>query len=250
MEILALRQNSGYKDSSSSNRPRYITRTTKDTVLKVSRDVTEDEEAECPSEALALQLVSEQSTIPVPQIRRVVKTTGRYSFFAMEYIPGQQLSVIWPTLSWFEHLRVAFIIRSYVQQLRKIKHPRSFVPGPLASPNKGGMVCQSPLFGPVIDCRGPFEIYADLTNFFNDRLSQILMSEGPSTSLGSLTTFDNSQPLVFCNQYLDPDNFIVGDDGRLWLVDWPFAGFIPPGLSLQRCEYRQSTTSNTCTGML
>ena len=90
------------------------------------------------------------------------------------------------------------------------------------------MVCQSPLFGPVIDCRGPFETYADLTNFFNDRLSQILISEGSSTSLGSLTTFDNSQPLVFCNQYLNPDNFIVGDDGRLWLVDWPFAGFYPP----------------------
>ena len=79
-----------------------------------------------------------------------------------------------------------------------------------------------------IDCRGPFETYADLTNFFNDRLSQILISEGSSTSLGSLTTFDNSQPLVFCNQYLNPDNFIVGDDGRLWLVDWPFAGFYPP----------------------
>jgi thiamine kinase-like enzyme len=54
------------------------------------------------------------------------------------------------------------------------------------------------------------------------------MSEGSSTYLGSLTTFDNSQPLVFCNQYLNPDNFIVGDDGRLWLADWPFAGFYPP----------------------
>ena len=169
MEILALRQNSGYKDFSSPNRPRYITRITEDTVLKFSRDVTEDKEAKWPSEALALQLVSEKTTIPVPQIRRVVKT--RYSFFAMEYIPGQQHSVIWPTLSWFGRLRVAFIIRSYVQQLRKIKHPRSFVPGPLVSPNEGGMVCQSPLFGPVIDCQGPFETYADLTNFFNDRLS-------------------------------------------------------------------------------
>jgi len=146
----------------------------------------------------------------------------------MEYIPGQQLSVVWPTLSWFGRLRVAFIIRSYVQQLRKIKHPRSSVPGPLASPSEGGMVCQSPLFGPIIDCRGPFETYADLTNFFNDRLSQTLMFEGSSTSLDSLTTFDNSQPLVFCNQYLNPGNFIVGDDGRLWLADWPFAGFYPP----------------------
>ena len=77
------------------------------------------------------------------------------------------------------------------------------------------------------------------------------MSEGtPSTSLDSLTTFDNSPPLVFCNQYLNPDNSIVADDGRLWLMDWPVAGsyFYPPGLNLQQCEYRRGMTSNT--GML
>lgn len=178
---------------------------------------------------MALQLVSEQTTIPVPQIRRVVK--ARYSLIAMEYIPGQKLSVVWPTLSWLGRLRVAFIIRFYVQQLRRIKHPRSSVPGPLATPGEGGMICQSPLFGPIIEYRGPFETYADLTNFFNDRLSLTLLSEGtPSTSLHSLPIFDDSQPLVFCNQYLNPDNFIVGDDGRLWLVDWPIAGFYPPWL--------------------
>ena len=73
---------------------------------------------------------------------------------AMEYILSQQLSVVWPPLSWFGRLRVAFIIRSYVQQLRRINHPRSSILGPLASP--GGMICQTPLFGPVIGSRGPY----------------------------------------------------------------------------------------------
>ncbi|KIM35274.1 hypothetical protein M413DRAFT_351277 [Hebeloma cylindrosporum] len=49
-----------------------------------------------------------------------------------------------------------------------------------------------------------------------------------SISLEDLTTFDDSQALVFCTQNLNPDSFIVGEDGRLWLVDWLYAGFYPP----------------------
>ena len=49
-----------------------------------------------------------------------------------------------------------------------------------------------------------------------------------STISDNPNTFDNSQSLVFCNQSLYSANFIVGDDGQLWLVEWPYAGFYPP----------------------
>ena len=147
----------------------------------------------------------------------------------MEHIPGQQLSVVWPTLSWFGRVRIAFTMHSYIRQLRKIRHPRSTVPGPLGGPDEGGEICQSPLFGQVVETRGPFARYADLTHFFNERLTLSLKSEHkPVSSLDSLTTFDDSQPLVLTHQDLNPRNFIVGDDGHLWLVDWAWAGFYPP----------------------
>jgi len=80
-----------------------------------------------------------------------------------------------------------------------------------------------------VETRGPFARYADLTHFFNERLTLSLKSEHkPVSSLDSLTTFDDSQPLVLTHQDLNPRNFIVGDDGHLWLVDWAWAGFYPP----------------------
>ena len=40
--------------------------------------------------------------------------------------------------------------------------------------------------------------------------------------------FDDSAPLVFTHQDLNPRNIIVGEDGRLWLIDWAWAGYYPP----------------------
>ena len=84
-ELLALLQNPSYADFSFPNRWDHIKRITKDTILKYARDAaTVDNEPDYLSEAFAHQLVSEQTSIPVPELRKVVKST--YStFIAMEY---------------------------------------------------------------------------------------------------------------------------------------------------------------------
>ena len=40
-------------------------------------------------------------------------------------------------------------------------------------------------------------------------------------------TFDSSLPLVLTHLDIHPNNIIIGDDGRVWLIDWEFAGFFP-----------------------
>ena len=40
-------------------------------------------------------------------------------------------------------------------------------------------------------------------------------------------TFDSSLPLVLTHLDIHPNNIIIGDDGRVWLIDWEFAGFYP-----------------------
>lgn len=40
-------------------------------------------------------------------------------------------------------------------------------------------------------------------------------------------TFDSSMPLVLTHLDLFPSNIILGDDGRVWLIDWEFAGYYP-----------------------
>ena len=40
--------------------------------------------------------------------------------------------------------------------------------------------------------------------------------------------FDDSEPLVFCHMDIRPKNFIVGEDGTLWLLSFGMSGFWPP----------------------
>ncbi|KIM44982.1 hypothetical protein M413DRAFT_442945 [Hebeloma cylindrosporum] len=217
------REGSKFKLPSTAICTNNISRVTEHTVLKSAQDMEDD--TDYPSEALVLQLVAQQTSIPVPRVRRLLKAEDGTPYIAMEHIPGHQLSFVWPTLSWFGRIRVAFRMHSYVRQLRKIKHPRSAIPGPMGVPGEGGRICPSPLFGPVV-FRGPFATYSELTGFFNERLARLLQS-GSTSPLDTLA-FDDSQPLVLTHQDLNPRNFIVGDDGHLWLVDWAWAGFYPP----------------------
>lgn len=183
-----------------------------------------------PSEALALRLVYEQTTIPVPRVRRVVQ--GQYEkYIIMDYIPGKQLCKVWSTMETWEKLRIIFTLRDYVRQLQAIRHPRSSVPGPIAT--RGARVCTLPLFGPIIELRGPFASYPDLSAFFNERHRLALIYRHHLEPAAAEETcysdpFDDSQPLVLTHNDINMRNIILGDDGRLWLIDWAWAGFWPP----------------------
>ena len=90
--------------SSSPLRGHSIVRITERTIVKSAQDFEEDVEE--PSEALALNMVFLNTTIPVPRVRRVVK--GQYAnIIVMDYIPGRQLSEVWPSLSFLGRLRIA-----------------------------------------------------------------------------------------------------------------------------------------------
>ena len=198
------------------------------TVAKEAQDI--DEDVEPPSEALALDIVFRETTIPVPRVRRVIRS-GYNTYIIMDHVPGKQLWKVWPTMATWEKIRVAVKMRDYIQQLRSIRHPRCTVPGPVAP--QGARTCMSPLFGPIIEYRGPFTSYAELTAFFNDR-HHIALTEtyriAPETAVARCRDdpFDDSQPLVFTHHDINMRNIFMGDDGRLWLLDWAWAGFWPP----------------------
>ncbi len=40
--------------------------------------------------------------------------------------------------------------------------------------------------------------------------------------------FDDSEPLVLTHQDINPRNIIVGEDGRIWMIDWAWSGYYPP----------------------
>lgn len=78
--------------------------------------------------------------------------------------------------------------------------------------------------------RGPFHSYADFTGFFHERmelLKRIRRKQNfPMPHL--VGKMDDSEPLVLTHQDLNPRNILVGEYGRLWLIDFGMTGFYPP----------------------
>lgn len=208
----------------------FIGRPTPRTVSKVAQD--HDPTTKAPSEALALDIVFQHTTIPVPRVRRVIQEQTQTQI-VMDYIPGCVLSDVWPDMPVWQRLRVIFTLRDYVRQLRAIRHPRSAVPGPPAQPGEPAWHCESPLSGSIIPWRGPFASSDKLSAFFNRRYRMVIQKEqavdkAQAKERVRADSFDNSGPLVLTHQDITMRNIIVGDDGRLLLIDWSWAGFYPP----------------------
>ncbi|KAJ4491052.1 hypothetical protein C8R41DRAFT_711781, partial [Lentinula lateritia] len=69
------------------------------------------------SEANTLNLLFTNTTIPVPQVRRIIKP--EWDFFWIEDHPT--VAQVWSTYSIWQKIRVAFMLRSYIRQLRRLK---------------------------------------------------------------------------------------------------------------------------------
>jgi hypothetical protein len=151
------------------------------------------------------------------------------TFIVMDYIPAERLDHVWPSLSLWSKLCVAFILRRYIRQLRQIKDSHSSTPGPVAD---SPQICDNYLSGDKP--YGPFPDYASLSAFYNRKLDiakgvtfpddhgNMIRCAHPDTE-----PFDDSRPLVFTHGDLSMRNIIFGRDGRIWLVDWGRSGFYP-----------------------
>jgi serine/threonine protein kinase len=192
---------------------------TPDTVLKVIWE---------PVEPYMMELVSSQTSIPIPKIRRCI-AWGGYKYLFMEYVEGSDLYEIWPSLSLWRRFMVAWTLRGYVHQLRAMELPNKDIPGPI-QPSGAPLRCE----GHYCSERGagPFKSYSAMTAWYNgrSRLNNILLN--PSIRDLSMipeptTFFDDSMPLVFTHGDISPNNIRLGKDGTVWLIDWESAGAYP-----------------------
>ncbi|RDB28228.1 hypothetical protein Hypma_001428 [Hypsizygus marmoreus] len=169
------------------------------------------------SEALAQQFVWSHTSIPVPKVRQyIVRNFDAY--ILMENVKGKRLDRIWSSLSPLQQFLIAWILRSYVLQLRKAsaEYARRHVPGPMADTPQKCEGCPW-IFGSQRPL-GPFESSKDLIECINKR-----HRSGPAQQL-----LDSKEPLVLTHGDICARNIILGDDGKVWLVDWERSGFYPP----------------------
>ncbi|KAG0706506.1 hypothetical protein DFH29DRAFT_154246 [Suillus ampliporus] len=132
----------------------------------------------------------------------------------MEYIDGQTLDICWNSLTLLSKLRIAWTLRSYVTQLRRL---RRTVPGTL-----NGILCTGRHFTDY--GAGPFASYDDMTAWFNHKLD---VSQRMKQAPLDAPRFDSSWPLVFVHQDLCPRNILLARDGKLYVLDWHRSGFYP-----------------------
>ncbi|KAH9916306.1 uncharacterized protein BXZ73DRAFT_53875 [Epithele typhae] len=206
---------------------------TRDTVCKYAS--CRDDEEPTP-EPLTLDIVFHHTTIPVPRVRRTLRVmddTGRFIMgmpFVMDRIPGRRLDEAWPALSFFGKLRVAYMLRSYVRQLRAIRHPRSLVPGPVA-PGSLPVAPQIVAFAGVMGTSvPPFPDAAALAVWFEKHHARSVASFPKFHTGIPREPFAGAAPLVLTHCDIAMRNVILGDDGRVYLIDWELSGFYPPWL--------------------
>lgn len=175
-------------------------------------------------EPQTMKLVRSQTAIPVPDVLRVAKHKG-VVYLLMEHIPGRTLEECWSEISIWRKIWVAWKLRSYIRQLRRIRIPQidARVPGPLMEDLSHPRQCTNPIFGEFEV--GPFPSFSDLIQWFNDRLLVALRFDPiPNWENQPLKVLG---PLVLTHGDLVPRNIILGEDGRLWIIDWGSSGVYP-----------------------
>ncbi|KAJ6491355.1 kinase-like domain-containing protein, partial [Mycena vitilis] len=178
-------------------------------------------------EPATMELVSAQTSIPIPRILRHVIWKDRVWTF-MEYIEGIDLLEAWGSLASWKKLWVAWTLRRYVRQLREVKVALPEVLGPLC-PSQNAAKCVGHYF---TDIRaGPFNSYSELTAWFTSKYRITLLLENHAKVARTLDpkpyVFDDSMRLVLTHGDISLRNVCIGWDGTVWLIDWGFSGVYP-----------------------
>ncbi|KAF9811160.1 hypothetical protein IEO21_06613 [Rhodonia placenta] len=172
-----------------------------------------------------MEIVRAQTSIPVPRPLRTFKR-GRTNFMAMEYIKGRSLDWCWDDLSLWRKLVIAWTLRGYIHQLRRVRTEQieHQIPGPLTGDLSEPLKCIGPAMGAEYRC-SPFSSAATLFAWLNGRLRVTQYIKGIGLQI---PLFVQTEPLVLVHGDLTPRNVVLDENGKLWLIDWGCSGVYPP----------------------
>ena len=137
------------------------------------------------------------------------------TYILMDYIQGDCLADLWPTLP-TEHR--SGIRRQVCDLLDALHHLVLLTPGPVGGGKSRG-------FWFTDYDAGPFVSKNDLEQWFNERL-QVCKNFG-RVAKGWPGFTGRFKELVMCHMDLHTRNIILDGQGRVWLVDWDYAGAYP-----------------------
>ncbi|CAG8124898.1 unnamed protein product [Penicillium salamii] len=187
---------------------RKIIRISEDRVVKFGFNLN-------PSEAANLQFVAENTTIPVPKPYDVGWEDGKVTSIEMDYIPGNPLDKVWPSMDSTQRLSIANQLQGYISQLRKLK-------GDFIGSADRGKITYGSLF--ATRC-GPF----DSEKAFNEwRLSDIKRDLKDPMKPCVMFALPDDHEILFTHGDISARNINVDENGNITgILDWETSGWYP-----------------------
>ncbi|MCJ1259908.1 hypothetical protein MMC24_007747 [Lignoscripta atroalba] len=166
--------------------------------------------------------VAHELGIRVPCFKRTVKYKAN-AYCIMERIKGTTLEEAWAGLSWFSTIRLALQLRRFIKLLRSVTSPTA---GSLATGECRSFWLED-RYG--LPARSSPEAVTSFIRFWvgfvNIRKAMKAAAEGPEHPKGRVPP--TAKTFVFTHHDLAPRNILLDPSGKLWLLDWDYAGFYP-----------------------
>ncbi|KAG4293585.1 hypothetical protein FPRO06_00170 [Fusarium proliferatum] len=182
-------------------------------------------------EAEALQFLSSNSKVPVPEVyATLVEPETGINFIVMEYINAKSLTDLWPSLEAPDKLEITSQLRDALRNLR-ILEPPSYLGSLNRRPLTDG-VFWTPDQNPATS--GPFNTEEEL----NEGILKRLAETEPLAHLTLLRTLMNAtlcnHQVRFTHGDLQPKNILVKTTGsdesprhEVVIIDWEISGWYP-----------------------
>jgi len=171
------------------------------------------------SEAVAMRLVAEKTSIPVPRVLDAYyqKSDGR-GVIMMEYIEGETLDKPWPQYDSAQKQHVIAQLQQYLNKLRTVKG------GTIGAVD--GSSCCDQFFTAEGTSYGPYSTERE----FHRGLAQALLERGNNSWCQMVSRFLASldgHEIVPTHNDLAPRNILVSDGNVVAMLDWELYGFYP-----------------------
>ena len=182
------------------------------------------------SEAENMKSIAAHSTIPVPKVYAAfIDPETNRAYIIMDYIPGDDLQKLLPSLTPSEKAVICRLIRDSIVKLRKIPAPDYL--GTLNRQPYNDGVFRPEDDNPLIP--GPFANQDEMNRGLLEKLRQLESPQYVRILQGMIERTLHGHRTVFTHGDLQPKNIMVervdaaGPSFKITLVDWEMAGWYP-----------------------
>ncbi|KAI0156760.1 kinase-like protein [Xylariaceae sp. FL1272] len=168
--------------------------------------------------------VEQNTSLRIPKLYRMYRYDGNKTMIIMEYIPGNRLSDLLPSMTEAEKASIGKQLRVQINELRTLSIEGYY--GSIGGrPYRHKMVSGN-LGGPFVDFKKVIE--DRFVTYHTSERSKRLDELREEYVRAYLTATSAASRAVFTHADLHEQNVLIQSDGTPIIIDWETAGFYPP----------------------